>query len=109
MVTEHGAQAHVHGFWQSVGLYATRVTYDNRNDNSSPPGYRRNPNFRPADRLTGFLMRPSVDERLSEKHLACFVVEVIDGPDLTATSKSHRGSGSTSYRPAVLPADLRTP
>jgi hypothetical protein len=42
------------------------------------------PNFRPTDRLTCFLMPPSVDEWLPEKHLARFVVEVVDGLDLRA-------------------------
>src|SRR6201989_3310069 len=60
------------------------------------------PNFRHTDRLTGFLMPPSVDEWLPEKHLARFVVEVVDGLDLSAMSKSYRGSGSASYHPAVL-------
>ena len=60
------------------------------------------PNFRPTDRLTSFLMPPSVDEWLPEKHLARFVVEVVDGLDLSAMSKSYRGSGSASYHPAVL-------
>src|SRR6202049_2171153 len=60
------------------------------------------PNFRPTDRLTGFLMPPSVDEWLPEKHLARFVVEVVDGLDLSAMSRSYRGSGSASYHPAVL-------
>src|ERR1700692_3572680 len=60
------------------------------------------PNFRPTDRLTGFLMPPSVDEWLPEKHLARFVVEVVDGLDLSAMSKSYRGSGSASYHPKVL-------
>ena len=39
-------------------------------------------NFRTIDRQTGFLLPPSVDEWLPEKHLARFVVEVIDGLDL---------------------------
>jgi transposase len=60
------------------------------------------PNFRPTDRLTGFLMPPSADEWLPEKHLARFVVEVVDGLDLSAMRKSYRGSGSASYHPAVL-------
>jgi transposase len=59
-------------------------------------------NFRPTDRLTGFLMPPSVDEWLPQKHLARFVVEVVDGLDLSAMSKSYRGSGSASYHPKVL-------
>src|ERR1700719_537667 len=60
------------------------------------------PNFRPTDRLTSFLMPPSVDEWLPQRHLARFVVEVIDDLDLSAMSKSYRGSGSASYHPAVL-------
>ena len=39
-------------------------------------------NFRSIDRQTGFLLPPSVDEWLPEKHLARFVVEVIDVLDL---------------------------
>src|SRR6201982_3447051 len=88
--------------WQPVGLNATRVPWKNRNDDSLPRGYRRMPNFRPTDRLTGFLMPPSVDEWLPEKHLARFVGEVVDGLELSAMSKSYRGSGSASYHPAVL-------
>src|SRR3712207_9546609 len=59
-------------------------------------------NFRMIDRQTGFLMPPSVDEWLPEKHLARFVVEVIDGLDLSALVKSYRGSGSASYHPSLL-------
>ena len=59
-------------------------------------------NFREIDRDTGFLLPPSVDEWLPEKHLARFVVEVIDGLDLRAMAGSYRGSGSASYHPALL-------
>jgi len=59
-------------------------------------------NFRPIDRDTGFLLPPSVDEWLPERHLARFVVEVIDGLDLRAMSGSYRGSGSASYHPSLL-------
>jgi len=59
-------------------------------------------NFRPTDRETGFLMPPSVDEWLPERHLARFVVEVVEGLDLRAMSASYRGSGSASYHPTVL-------
>ena len=57
-------------------------------------------NFRTIDRETGFLLPPSVDEWLPEKHLARFVVEVVDGLDLRAMSGSYRGSGA---RPARHP------
>jgi len=59
-------------------------------------------NFRPIDRYTGFLLPPSVDEWLPERHLARFVVEVVDGLDLRAMSGSYRGSGSASYHPSLL-------
>jgi transposase len=59
-------------------------------------------NFRMIDRQTGFLMPPSVDEWLPEKHLARFVMEVIDGLDLGRMAKAYRGSGSASYHPSML-------
>jgi transposase len=59
-------------------------------------------NFRPIDRDTGFLFPPSIDDWLPEKHLARFVVEVVDGLDLSAMIRSYRGSGSASYHPALL-------
>ena len=59
-------------------------------------------NFRPTDRLTSFLLPPSIDEWLPERHLARFIVEVIEGLDLSAMSKSYRGTGSASYHPAPL-------
>jgi transposase len=59
-------------------------------------------NFRPTDRETGFLMPPSVDEWLPERHLARFIVEAVDGLDLRGMSGSYRGSGSASYHPTVL-------
>jgi transposase len=59
-------------------------------------------NFRPIDRDTDFLLPPSVDEWLPDKHLARFVVEVIDGLDLSGMCKSYRGTGSACYHPALL-------
>ena len=59
-------------------------------------------NFRAIDRDTGYLLPPSVDEWLPERHLARFVVEVVDGLDLSAMIGSYRGSGSKSYHPALL-------
>src|SRR5487761_1076567 len=60
----------------------------------APPPDARMSNFRPTDRQTGFLMPPSADEWLPQRHLARFVVEVIDGLDLKSMSKTYRGSGS---------------
>jgi transposase len=59
-------------------------------------------NFRPINRNTDFLLPPSVDEWLPQRHLARFVVEVIDGLDLSELEKSYRGCGSASYHPAML-------
>src|SRR6204780_4370458 len=59
-------------------------------------------NFRQFDRATGFLLPPSLDEWLPERHLARFVVEVIDGLGLSAMLTSYRGTGSAGYHPALL-------
>jgi len=59
-------------------------------------------NFRTVDRETGFLLPPSVDEWLPERHLARFVVEVVGSLDLRAMTGSYRGSGSASYFPSML-------
>ena len=59
-------------------------------------------NFRPIDRQTAFLLPPSVEDWLPERHLARFVVELVEGLDLSAMSKSYRGSGSASYHPRLL-------
>jgi transposase len=59
-------------------------------------------NFRPIDRQTGFLLPPSVDDWLPQKHLARFVVELIDGLNLSAMSGAYRGSGSAGYHPRLL-------
>jgi transposase len=59
-------------------------------------------NFRPIYRDMDFLMPPSVDEWLPQRHLARFVVEVIEGLDLRAMTGSYRGSGEASYHPRLL-------
>ncbi len=55
-------------------------------------------NFRPIDRDTAFLFPPSVDEWLPQRHLARYVVEVVDGLDLSGMVKTYRGSGSAVSR-----------
>jgi len=59
-------------------------------------------NFRLIDRETGFLLPPSVDEWLPERHLARFVVEVVEGLDLRSMTGSYRGSGEASYHPQLM-------
>ena len=59
-------------------------------------------NFRPINRDMDFLMAPSVDEWLPQRHLARFVVEVIEGLDLRSMNGSYRGSGEASSPPQLL-------
>jgi transposase len=59
-------------------------------------------NFRTIDRQTGFLLPPSVDDWLPKEHLARFIVEVIDGLDVSSMCGAYRGSGSASYHPRLL-------
>jgi transposase len=59
-------------------------------------------NFRLIDRETGFLLPPSVDEWLPERHLARFVVEIVGQLDLRSMTTSYRGSGEKSYHPQLL-------
>jgi hypothetical protein len=47
-------------------------------------------NFRPFDRETGFLLPPSLDDWLPERHLARFVVEVIGSLDLSAMERARQ-------------------
>jgi hypothetical protein len=51
-------------------------------------------NFRPIDRDTGFLLPPSVDEWLPEKHLARFVVEVIEGSTCRPRARATAAMGT---------------
>ena len=62
--------------------------------------------FHPVGRQTGYLLPPSVDEWLPEGHLARFIVEVIDGLDLSGLEKAYAGRGSAAYHPSVLLALL---
>jgi len=66
------------------------------------PDLRRMSNFRPINRNMDFLMPPSVDDWLPERHLARLVVEIIEGVDLGAMSRSCSGSGEASYPPQRL-------
>ena len=59
-------------------------------------------NVRQGDCETGYLLPPSVDEWLPERHLARFVVEVIEQLDLSPFVKAYRDSGSAAHHPSVL-------
>jgi len=58
--------------------------------------------FHPIDRDTDYLLPPSVQEWLPEAHLARYVVEVVEGLDLSALERAYAGRGSPAYHPAML-------
>ena len=62
--------------------------------------------FRPVDRHTSYLLPPSIEDWLPESHLARFIVEVVDGLDLSALEKAYAGRGSSAYHPSMLLALL---
>ena len=63
-------------------------------------------NFILTDRKTDYLLPPSVDDWLTQDHLARFVVEVIDGLDLSNLTRQYAGRGSKAHHPATLLAIL---
>ena len=63
-------------------------------------------NFILTDRKTDYLLPPSVDDWLTQDHLARFVVEVIDGLDLSELTRQYAGRGSKAHHPATLLAIL---
>lgn len=58
--------------------------------------------FRPLNRDTDYLLPPSVQDWLPESHLARYVVDVVDGLDLSALVNAYTGRGSDAYHPALL-------
>jgi transposase len=63
-------------------------------------------NFVSFDRDTLFLMPPSVQDWLPEKHLARFVVDVVSNLDVRPLRDSYSGRGSAAYHPEMLVALL---
>lgn len=63
-------------------------------------------NFIPTDRKTDYLLPPSVDDWLTQDHLARFVVEITDGLDLSNLTRQYAGRGSKAHHPATLLAIL---
>lgn len=63
-------------------------------------------NFILSNRKTDYLLPPSVDDWLTQDHLARFVVEVIDGLDLSNLTRQYAGRGSKAHHPATLLAIL---
>src|SRR5574340_1348086 len=64
-----------------------------------PEGMSR---FRPIDRETDYLLPPSVQDWLPESHLARYVVDVVEGLDLSELERAYAGRGSDAYHPALL-------
>jgi len=58
--------------------------------------------FRPIDRETDYLLPPSVQDWLPESHLARYVVDIVEGLDLSALERAYAGRGSEAYHPALL-------
>ena len=58
--------------------------------------------FRPINREIDFLLPPSVQDWLPEGHLARYVVEVVEGLDLSELERSDAGRGSAPDHPATL-------
>lgn len=58
--------------------------------------------FRPIDRKTPYLLPPSVEAWLPEDHLARFIVEVVEGLDVSRLASTYRGRGRAAYHPALL-------
>lgn len=58
--------------------------------------------FHPIDRDTDYLLAPSVQEWLPQAHLARYVVDVVEGLDLSALERAYAGRGSEAYHPATL-------
>ncbi len=63
-------------------------------------------NFIEWDRKTPFLLPPSIEDWLPERHLARFVVEIVEQLDLSSLKESYAGRGSQPHNPAMLVALL---
>jgi transposase len=64
------------------------------------------PRFVEVDRITPYLLPPSVQDWLPAGHLARFVVDIVDQLDLSSLKAAYVGRGSQPYNPATLLALL---
>jgi transposase len=62
--------------------------------------------FRTIDRDTAYLLPPSLQDWLPEKHLARFVVDIVERLDLRDLESCYGGGGKQPYHPALLLALL---
>jgi transposase len=58
--------------------------------------------FRTIDRDTAYLFPPSLQDWLPEKHLARFVVDIVERLDLRELESQYGGGGKAPYHPAIL-------
>jgi transposase/IS5 family transposase len=58
--------------------------------------------FRPINRDIDYLLPPLVQDWLPESHLARYVVDVVDGLDLSVLEQAYAGRGNEAYHPALL-------
>jgi len=64
------------------------------------------PQFVDVDRETPYLLPPSVQDWLPPRHLARFVVEIVEQLDLKPLKNTYVGRGSQPYHPAMMVALL---
>ncbi len=62
--------------------------------------------FQTINRDTPYLLPPSLQDWLPEKHLARFVVDIVDQLDLSKLESGYGGGGKQPYHPALLVALL---
>ncbi|MGD2076709.1 MAG: IS1182 family transposase [Gammaproteobacteria bacterium] len=62
--------------------------------------------FRTIDRDTAYLLPPSLQDWLPEKHLARFVVDIVERLELRELESCYGGGGKQPYHPALLLALL---
>lgn len=62
--------------------------------------------FKAINRDTSYLLPPSLQDWLPEKHLARFVVDIVEQLDLSQLKKHYVGGGKQPYHPALLLALL---
>ena len=62
--------------------------------------------FKPLDRDTMFLLPPSIQDWLPEKHLARFIVDIVAKLDVNPIRSRYSGRGSEAYQPEMMIALL---
>ena len=58
--------------------------------------------FQTIDRDTAYLLPPSLQDWLPEKHLARFVADIVEQLDLVEIESRYGGGGKQPYHPALL-------